>query len=457
MDSTSDDQVSGSSDLRVRKVTIKGNARTRAYVIEDELQQAYQASTVEEVYIGLQYAVQRLNALGIFSSIEITMDAAPEAKDGSKQTDVIVILREKDVLQLRAGTYTALGRESDVSLETAGALRNPTGHGELVSGASSFARSGSSTARLGLAKPRVAGLDVGLEADLRSDLINMEEHSSYSEVCKGGSIALATHDGRHRAALSAGRRDARPRRHPAVPYAHDASLSIISQAKPSFKTSLEYAFTDDNRDSRVNPTQGTFFEAKTECAGLMGDVDFIKAEVRGQRHWRLPVGGAPLIVGQPGPALALSFHSGVIRPIGTKQQGTLLNDRFFMGGPTSLRGFHYCGVGPRAAAAEGGAPGGDALGGDAFLRAAAALSVPVPARPLAAYGLRAQAFVNAGTLETWGTPLPAMARRARVSAGVGLVLPTVFGRIEIDYSWILKKLQNDKTRNFQIGIGIQYE
>ena len=59
-------------------------------------------------------------------------------------------------------------------------------------------------------------------------------------------------------------------------------------------------------------------------------------------------------------------------------------DRFFLGGPTSLRGFQERGVGPRAPirAVSGASPYGDALGGDVSALASVALQLPLPSRRL---------------------------------------------------------------------------
>ncbi|CAN0454360.1 unnamed protein product, partial [Laminaria digitata] len=51
------------------------------------------------------------------------------------------------------------------------------------------------------------------------------------------------------------------------------------------------------------------------------------------------------------------------RPL-ARSKHTLFSDRFFLGGPMTLRGFPFYGVGPRAPKEEGGCPGGDSLGGD---------------------------------------------------------------------------------------------
>lgn len=59
-------------------------------------------------------------------------------------------------------------------------------------------------------------------------------------------------------------------------------------------------------------------------------------------------------------------------------------------------------------------------------------------------GIRGQFFANAGNLTTWGRLLDEkrwmknLADDTRVSVGMGLVWGTRIGRLEANYSWILK-------------------
>jgi outer membrane protein assembly factor BamA len=63
---------------------------------------------------------------------------------------------------------------------------------------------------------------------------------------------------------------------------------------------------------------------------------------------------------------------------------------------------------------------------------------------LQALGLRGQFFANAGNLTTWDRLLDEkkwmknLADDTRVSVGMGLVWGTRIGRLEANYSWILK-------------------
>jgi outer membrane protein insertion porin family len=55
-----------------------------------------------------------------------------------------------------------------------------------------------------------------------------------------------------------------PRRHPTVPFAHAASLSVVAEARPSVKSSVKYTYTDDRRNHPFVPTgESTFCACST--------------------------------------------------------------------------------------------------------------------------------------------------------------------------------------------------
>ena len=115
--------------------------------------------------------------------------------------------------------------------------------------------------------------------------------------------------------------------------------------------------------------------ARTEIAGLMGDVKFVKAEVEGQKHVAL----GPVLFGFPALSLSLSYHLRTVKSYGREQhRPARISDRFFLGGPMNVRGFNHKGIGPRTSPLDGGVPRGDALGGDVSYNGTASVGFPVP-------------------------------------------------------------------------------
>jgi outer membrane protein insertion porin family len=90
----------------------------------------------------------------------------------------------------------------------------------------------------------------------------------------------------------------------------------------------------DGRDDRFNPTEGTFSSGSIQVAdGLLSDVTNIRFSGRGERLW---------------PVQGMVVKLGVLGGVGLSAAGSTLplEDRFFLGGTDSLRGFALDTVGP---------------------------------------------------------------------------------------------------------------
>lgn len=76
--------------------------------------------------------------------------------------------------------------------------------------------------------------------------------------------------------------------------------------------------------------------------------------------------------------------------------------------------------------------------------------------------LRPHCFINAGNLLSlnhvgnWNARAREAIDTVRVSAGAGLVLPTPFGRLEINLTKPLRAQASDELKMFQIGIGLDF-
>ncbi len=392
-------------------------------------------------------ATHGLQGLGIFNAIDIQMQETASKAPG--ETDLLVKVSEKGVFTAYTGTSFT---RDDVNLEASGSLRNPTGYAEILQGTYSRSRLGNRSVKLNLGKPRVRGSNVRLDCQLHEDTLNFERTSSLREKVQALAFHLTTHNQRHRLSYEMALRDIMPRRHLSVPYAYDASLSIMREATPSLKSAIRYKFTDDKRNDRVLPTDGTFFSGLMELAGLgLGDVAYVKAEVTGSAHTSLGFGGL---------SAHLGGTVGVVRPTTWRakdadeaQPTTRFSDRYVLGGLQSLRGFGYSGVGPRALPREGGCMKGDSLGGDLKYVATAALTAPLPIPLLENFGLRWHVFADAGNLLPWSAPLQSMVTDMRVSCGTGVAVSLGMARLELNYTVPLKKVQGkDFEQRWQFGL-----
>ena len=151
---------------------------------------------------------------------------------------------------------------------------------------------------------------------------------------------------------------------------------------------------------------------------------------------------------RPGPSTANSptLHS------------SRLSDRYYSGGPNSLRGFAPYGIGPRSCSGSGGVSAGDSLGGDTRVTVAATLSAPVPHPDIAANGGRAILFINAGSIcdkiINWN--IRRELEMTRVSVGCGFTIPIGGAKLEVSYAIPLRMAKHDVLRGFQLGMSINY-
>ena len=158
-------------------------------------------------------------------------------------------------------------------------------------------------------------------------------------------------------------------------------------------------------------------------------------------------------------ALNVGIAAGVILPLGREfmKLSSPVPDRFYLGGHSSpvcslgalssVLGFKTRGVGPseprKTAPGEfvtdhaAASTGRDYLGGDIAVSAFADLSFDLPLKLLKDTGIHGHAFLSAGNLaklsesEYKNFSFPEFRRTFRSSAGVGIVWPTKFFRLEV--------------------------
>jgi outer membrane protein insertion porin family len=251
-------------------------------------------------------------------------------------------------------------------------------------------------------------------------------------------------------------RDVVPRKHPELPYAANASHEIVALSGPSLTHSITFETRTNGEylDDRHQPTAGLDWFSKFELAGPPGDVGFAKAQGGASIHIPLMEEGQVALHG--------TFAGGILQGLDYKGlcKPPTISDRFFVGGPMSIRGFLPAGIGPRTSSgvSSGGvSPGGDSLGGAMYYTASLSASVAAPG-VMGEYGIRAFSFVNAGTLVGTmnGVPMQAILNSTRTAVGAGISAATPMGRFEATYAWPLRYGPRDARRNMQFGFGFNF-
>lgn len=122
--------------------------------------------------------------------------------------------------------------------------------------------------------------------------------------------------------------------------------SVRSQSGTNEKSSVFHSFVRDHRDDAVLPTRGHYLGIYQELAGLggRGDTSYLKHELNASYHQSLidskSKDDAKFV-------LSTSFRAGLFSTVLEAPKGSdgpKISDRFYVGGPTSVRGFKMGGI-----------------------------------------------------------------------------------------------------------------
>ena len=209
-----------------------------------------------------------------------------------------------------------------------------------------------------------------------------------------------------------------------------ASPSIVAHLGESIKSAATCTFVSDGMVTSL------------EVGGL---ADYCKASIGGGLAIELSgsselvlEGSTGAIIGSAGPPDR--FHLGGIVPWG------------------SMRGYQSCGIGPTDKRRKRGGSSPlkglrprDALGGNFLFSLFGALRFDVPSPLMRALGMRGQIFLQAGANEARFQDV-AMRVSWRTSGGVGVVVPTALGTLEVNACAALAHKDTDFKTGFQFGL-----
>lgn len=194
----------------------------------------------------------------------------------------------------------------------------------------------------------------------------------------------------------------------------------------------------DTRDKLVNTTRGNRMELISEVtsSALGGDADYYKLEARASQFF-------PLFDTQ-NQVLAVLARGGVLDSFGDTNQVPFY-DRFYLGGPYTLRGFEYRDVGPKVNIAGDNVPvGGNTYG---FISLEYSFDVVEPLRFAFFYDA---GFVNSGSYEFSPTDY-------NDNFGFGLRLLIAGAPLSLDYGIpITSDAVNDNGGQFNFSFGTRF-
>lgn len=202
---------------------------------------------------------------------------------------------------------------------------------------------------------------------------------------------------------------------------------------------VSFEQTLDRRNDLLSPTKGYFLNWQGDVASryLAGEVSFVRLSV--QATWYLPLRQItkerPFV-----PFVILNHRAGLMAPYDDTSAAPI-PERFFLGGPDTVRSFQLDGLGPKD---QNGYP----VGGMAYLLGNAEIQWPIW-RALYVAG-----FVDVGNLSpsletlSWSY--------TRVGPGLGARLYTPIGALRVDYGYNLIRKEGDPVGAWQFGFGFTF-
>ncbi|GIY52267.1 sorting and assembly machinery component 50 homolog A [Caerostris darwini] len=423
----------------VDKVHFDGVMRTKDDILLNAVTDLLQAQTVHDVVLKAHGVRQQLELLQAFKSIDIILDTSKGPDASPDGLEVIFNIKEKSPVE---GNISVLTGNNEGSLLFRLLAPNIFGRGESLSADYQYGKKtvgfnvATSKPFLNWAKPRLNQFVFGQTADYI--------WSGFQEQVRGIGADFAFESSplvQHTLRWEGVWRNIRCLS-PSTPF------EIREEAGHSVKSSIKHILCMDQRDDPCLPTHGSYFRLYQEYAGLGGNVGFLKHEIQYQIN--------KCILGDL--VLQASLMGGLVRTIG-ENSNVRINDRFFLGGPLSLRGFGFNGVGPHAQDCS--------LGAEAYWAGGLHAYAPLPFRPLRQTldkVCRTHFFINTGNIGNFaftddyhhnGTVLLS---RLRWSCGLGIVLNLAsIARFELNYVFPLSSEPGDKSKEgLQFGIGVNF-
>jgi outer membrane protein insertion porin family len=229
-------------------------------------------------------------------------------------------------------------------------------------------------------------------------------------------------------------------------------------------SSVGYSLDYNTLDNNKNPTDGLLIDWKQDFAGVGGDVSYLKSAVDGKYY-------APMVADI---VALVHVQAGMLNQIG--DQPLRMLDNFQMG-PNLVRGFAPNGIGPRDLTFFPYTQTGDALGGTKYWGASLEFQMPFWFLPKEV-GLKGAVYADAGSLWDYQGPTSWAATGEvngfvngkacncamtfddenviRTSVGVGLIWASPFGPLRFDYAIPITKGKYDVVQEFKFGGGTSF-
>lgn len=473
----------------VERINIRGNTRTRDYVVRRELDMG-EGDAYNRVLVNR--AERRLNNLGFFEKVRITNEP------GSAPDRVVVNVDVEDKatgsFSVAGGYSTSDGVIGEISLSESNFL----GRGQFVRIAGTTGQR-SKGIDFSFTEPYFLGYRMAAGFDLFSKFSDNSNTSRFESRVTGGQVRFTlpiTEEFSITPRYSIYTTNIKIPNTVSKPY-NDCSTAMsitgitvidgtdycvangeasiaVKEARGQTLTSLIGVNLNYNSlDNTQNPKNGLSIELKPEFAGLGGDSKFFRVAADARYYREIFDDVIGIVRAQGG---HITSFGGPTRMI----------DHYFLG-PSLVRGFASSGIGPRDLATD---PKTGALGGTTYFGGSLEVQFPIFGLPRE-LGLKGAVFADAGTLFNYDGGLPSAftgcatgtsARQFNVSVGgaqsnvacvrdknvlrssvgASLLWASPLGPIRFDYAYALTKdkgiggIGGDRLQAFRFSGGARF-
>jgi outer membrane protein insertion porin family len=495
-------EVNEGPRVYIERIDIVGNTQTLDRVIRREIRVA-EGDAYNQVL--LDNAEDRIKNLGFFDREKVEITQEPGSTDDRNIVKVKVAEQPTGELAFSAGFSSA----DEFLFSASASQRNFRGRGQFLS-ARIQTTSRQNDIEFRFTEPKFQDRDLAVGLDLfatQSDFF--EEAGFQNSVIGGGGRVFFPISNRDNLGLRYNLRSDDLQIDPLLTDCSSAAFfrsSLCDQQGRRLTSQIGYTLSFDRTNSFVEPTRGFEVSFSQDLAGLGGDVNYLRNEIRGGIYRGLfpnIVASARLEAGY-----IESWNDDVIR----------INNRFFKGG-SDFRGFDVAGLGPREvqyvfntetiAVNPGVAPRPqsiplldangaqqtnssgqllfesavrdaagnllpaevrpfNALGGKAYAVGTLELSFPIPYAP-EEFGIDGAFFAEFGTVgllddidknrradEPFSSFRVDDSASLRASAGVSIFWDSPFGPVRFDFSQLLAREEYDRTESFRFSTNTRF-
>lgn len=416
----------------IERIEIRGNTRTRDYVIRREFDMSEGDAFNQEL---ITTAKRRLDALGYFSAVNITTQPG----SASDRVVVIVDVQDQSTGSFGIGAGYSAGSGGGFLVEASIEEKNFLGRGQYIRLAAGRGDQ-SRTYNVSFTEPYFLGYRLAAGFDVFQNENDYDE-DNYSYEDKGFSL---------RVTAPITERLSTTFRYNLTQLDYSGDRSDLSSpyrraidGSTWTRSSVSQTLTYNSLDDATLPHEGILASATQEFAGLGGTSDFYKLTAKAK--WYYTVNDDADIIASLGGSAGHMFNTG----------GQMEVFDQFQLGQNDIRGFERNGIGPRSREY------GDAIGGTTYFTASAEATFPLPFVSRDA-GFRGAIFADAGTLygnevrTTADDELEGTNSSLRASVGLGIIWASPFGPLRVDYAIPVAKEDFDRVQNLKFGISSSF-